>query len=72
MKIKYIHSSEPEKTKIHDTVRSLKNNPFITVTNFRSIITEPPSQDEWDKFELSKFQEDKNKGLIVDYEVIEE
>ena len=61
MKIKYTHIAEPNKVKTLDTVLTLKNNPFITAT-----------QAEHDKFELRKFKEDKEKGLIMSYEVIEE
>lgn len=61
MLIKYIHISEPEKEKIHDTTLVLKNNPFIT-----------KSQKELDDFTLQRLTEDKEKGIIISYEVIKE
>ena len=61
MIIKYIHTSEPEKEKIHDTEKVLKNNPFIT-----------KSQKEFDDFTLQLFAKDKERGIIISYEVIQE
>lgn len=61
MRIKYVHFSEPNKEKIYDTVKSLKNNPFIKKT-----------QEEFDQFELEKMRKDKERGHILSYEVLEE
>lgn len=60
MIIKYIHWSEPEKEKTHDTVKVLKNNPFIT-----------KSQEEFDAFTLEHFIKDKERGIVLSYEIIE-
>ena len=60
MLIKYIHWSEPEMEKIHDTTLALKNNPFIT-----------KSQKEFDDFTLQKLAEDKERGIIISYEVVD-
>jgi hypothetical protein len=59
MLIKYVHWSEPETEKIHDTEKALKNNPFINET-----------QEEFDAFTLEKFAKDKDGGLILSYEII--
>lgn len=59
MIIKYVHFSEPEKEKLYDTVKALKNNPFIEKT-----------QEEFDEFELNKFAADKEAGKILLYEII--
>lgn len=61
VKIKYRHLSEPEKEKIYDTVKSLRNNPFIDKT-----------QEEFDKFELERMSALHNAGIIISYEVIED
>ena len=61
MKIKYIHFSEPNKTKIYDTKIALKKNPFYRMT-----------QEEFDKLELSNMEENKQKGYVLSYEVINE
>lgn len=61
MLIKYIHASEPTKEKVFDTVKALKNNPFIQQT-----------QKEFDEFELKHFEEDKQRGIIIDYQIIED
>ena len=59
MKVKYVHFSEPEVEKIHDTKRALKNNPFIHMT-----------QKEFDEFTLRKFEQNFNEGYILRFEVI--
>ena len=61
MKIKYIHSSEPDVVKTYDTVRALRNNPFITL-----------SQEEFDEFELNKMETDKKYGILLSYEILPE
>jgi hypothetical protein len=54
--IKYIHASEPETEKTYDTEKSLKNNPFIHM-----------SQEEFDEMEVKRFERDEN---IIWFEVI--
>ena len=61
MKIKYIHFSEPNITKIYDTKIALKKNPFYRMT-----------QEEFDKLELANMERNKKKGHVLSYEVIEE
>lgn len=61
MKIKYIHSSNPNKEKIYDTEKALKNNSFIK-----------KSQEDFDKLELENMERDKQKGYIISYEVLQE
>ena len=60
MKILYVHFSEPDKEKVHDTVKALKNNTFLRVT-----------QKEFDDFTLKKMEEDRKRGYILKYEVID-
>lgn len=59
MKIKYTHTSEPNMEKIHDTELVKKNNPFIHF-----------SIEELDKITLEQFQKDKEKGMILSFEVL--
>ena len=59
MKVKYIHFSEPDKEKIHDTEVVLQKNRFIKRT-----------QISFDEFTLRKFKKDKEKGYILSYEVL--
>ena len=59
MLIKYIHFSEPEREKIYDTEKALRNNPFIN-----------KSQEEFDAWTMERFAKDKEGGLILSYEVI--
>ncbi len=67
MKIKYIHISDPEAERVHDTERAMRNNMGM-IRAFGG----NPSQEVWDRFELEKFEQDKEKGLILRYEVLEE
>jgi hypothetical protein len=55
MVIEYVHMSDPDTVKSYDTVKSLRNNPFL---NF--------SQVEWDNLELERFKHDKN---IIRFEI---
>ncbi len=59
MKIKYIHASNPEKIKIHDTEAVRKNTFF----------NRKPQQ-EVDKMTLEHMERDKARGLILYYEII--
>lgn len=59
MLIKYIHWSEPEREKIYDTVKALRNNPFIN-----------ESQEEFDTWTMERLAKEKEGGLILSYEVI--
>lgn len=60
MLIQYIHISEPDKIKIHDTTKVRKNTFFYTKT-----------QKEVDESELYLFRRDKAKGIIIDYKILE-
>jgi len=59
MKIKYIHVSDPEKIKIHDTEAVRKNTFF----------NRKPQQ-EVDEMTLEHMERDKARGLILYYEII--
>ena len=59
MKIKYIHASNPETVKIHDTEKVRKNTFFLTKT-----------QKEVDENELKCFERDKARGIILHYEIM--
>ena len=61
MKIKYRHHLDPKVEKVYDTEKSLKNNPFIHM-----------SQDEFDAHELKRMEEHKAEGNILEYEIIKE
>lgn len=67
MKIRYVHSADHGVEKIHDTEKSLKG----CIGLIHSLGSER-TQEEWDKHELSCFERDKAKGLVLSYSVIEE
>lgn len=53
MIIKYIHDAFPTEIKIYDTVKALKNNPWLHMT-----------QKEFDKMALDKMESDKYVEVI--------
>ena len=63
MKIKYVHASDPTTPKLYDTEKVFNNpnNPRVFDT-----------QQEFDAFELKHFAEDKERGVILAYEIIAE
>lgn len=67
MKIKYVHISDPEAERVHDTEKAMRNNMGM-IRAFGG----NPSQEVWDRFELDKFEQDKEKGLVLWYEVLKE
>lgn len=67
MKIRYVHSADPGVEKIHDTEKSLKG-----CIGLIHALSSERTQEEWDQHELSCFERDKAKGLVLSYSVIEE
>lgn len=63
MKIEYRHHLEPDKVKTHDTDKAYVN------MHIRSRSHMLPG--EWAEFTLEKFAQDKEKGYILDYKVID-
>lgn len=61
MKVQYIHCSNHEKVKIHDTVEAFRHRPRFYG---------PQTQKEYDAFTLEKFRKDKKKGIIISYAVL--
>lgn len=60
MLVRYRHISQPDKIKIHDTEKALKNNRFIEKT-----------QEEFDDFTVSKTEKDFHDGILLAYEIPE-
>lgn len=61
MKIKYIHISDPQKIKIHDT-EAVRKNTFFNLK----------PQQEVDAMTLEHMERDKARGLVLCYEIIKE
>ena len=61
MKIKYVHVSDPTTEKIHDTEKAFKNSPRVFNT-----------QEEFDVHTLQLFERDKERGIVLSYEVLKE
>lgn len=66
MKVKYVHSSDPEVEKIYDTKKSLEGciGLIHSLGSDRTLA-------EWDKHELMCFERDKAKGLVLSYSIVE-
>ena len=60
MIIEYIHCSNPNQIKTHDTKKILKNR--------RNLIKR--TQEDYDKIELENFKKDKENGVVLYYKVI--
>lgn len=59
MIIEYVHKSNPNRVKTYDTQKSLMNSP-----PFGAIPLE-----EWNRQGLERMERDKQKGLILRYEI---
>lgn len=64
MKIKYRHVSNPSVWKEFDTLIELVTMPSI----FKGNKTQP----EYDEFMLNKLKEDKKRGVILEYCIVDE
>lgn len=66
MKIEYVWHDEPNRKKLYDTEKSFKmnHNPF-------SSLDAGKTQEKFDKHELESFEEKKNRGLVLEYKVIQ-
>ena len=69
MKIRYTHASEQKKEKVFDTIKSYKN--MMWAINDPETKLYKKTQKEWDESILETFAEDKKKGVVLDYEIIE-
>lgn len=68
MLIKYIHSSEPTKEKIFDTVKAFNNMEWARNDSFTKLYKK--TQSDFDEIYKEKFAEDQQKGVILSYEII--
>lgn len=64
MKIKYRHISDPSVFKEFNTHLA-----FVTMP---SIFKGDRTQLEYDEFLLNKFKEDKNRGVILEYRIVDD
>ena len=68
MRIKYIHASDPETVKTHDTEKAYKNMAWARSDPNTKLYHK--SQAEFDKIYLEIFERDKARGLILGYAII--
>lgn len=63
MIVKYIHIDNPEEERIFDSVKAFRNMPFY--------FKEGQTQEGFDEFEKTHFAEDKKRGIILSYAIVE-
>lgn len=68
MRIKYIHASDPKAVKIHNTEKAYKNMEWARSDPNTKLYNK--SQAEFDKIYLEIFERDKARGIVLDYEII--
>lgn len=64
MKIKYRHISDPSVFKEFNT--------HIALVTMPSIFMGDRTQLEYDEFTLNKFKKDKNRGVILEYRIVDD
>ena len=68
MTIKYVHSNDPKKEKIFDTEQAYKNMMFAILDPDTKLYGK--TQAEFDEIYKGIFQRDKEKGIVIEYEII--
>lgn len=66
MLIRYIHAASPKQEKIHNTQKAFRNSSWF----FRGINANI-TQEEYDAQELAHMEQDKQRGVILSYEIID-
>ena len=67
MIVKYIHCSDPKKEKIYDTVSS-----SIGCMGLLRVMGGIPEQRDWDEMDITRFEDDKRRGIVLWYEIMSE
>lgn len=70
MKVRYIHASNKKLIKIHDTKKAYANMGFAICDPSSKLYNK--TQEEFDELYKKIFEEDKRKGVILEYEILEE
>ena len=70
MKVKYRYASDPKKVKIHDTEKAYQNMMFAILDPCTKLYKK--TQEEFDEMYKEIFEKDKQKGVVIEYEIIEE
>lgn len=68
MKIKYVHSSDPNTEKVMDSRKQQRIDENIG----RLFSIERKTPEEYDRYLLEKLEKEKTKGRIIRYEIVEE
>lgn len=63
MLIKYVHVSTPDTEKTHDTEKAYRG-----CIGFMRSMGSYPTQADFDRDELKRFERDKEKGVILSYQ----
>lgn len=68
MKIKYVHSSDPNTEKVMDSRKQQREDEI----GGRIFGSERKTPEEYDRYLLEKLEKQKAEGRIIRYEIIEE
>lgn len=68
MKIKYVHSSDPNTEKVMDSREQQRKDESIG----RIFGNESKTPEEYDRYLLEKLEKEKTEGRIIRYEIVEE
>jgi len=66
MNVKYRHAQDPNTEKIHDIKKSWLHSRCM----YGLVTGEIPTYQQFEKQELARFEADKEKGIILEYEVV--
>lgn len=70
MKVRYIHVSNKKIIKIHDTKKAYANMEFARFDPSSKLYG--LTQEQFDELYKKIFEDDKKKGIILEYEILEE
>ena len=67
MKVRYIWYDNPNTEKVYDTAIGYREHKHMS-----AFLRMPPmTKEEWDEVEKKRFEERREKGLVLSYEIID-
>lgn len=70
MKVRYRHASDPKKEKIFDTEQAYKNMMWAVMDPNTKLYGK--TQEQFNELYKETFERDKQKGVVLEYEIIED
>jgi len=67
MKVRYVWYDNPNTEKVYDTASGYREHKHMS-----TFLRVPPmTKEEWDEVEKKRFEERREKGLVLSYEIID-